>query len=142
MERLYALKIDGPLLRSQRQLLWKLLDAACRKTPFLFQDDRNRGLMEGLVAMLEEIADQAHDRYGIDCLLEATTEVVEVTSDDDRCDCAQPGYFCSGVPGILAHAENGRVSPDTAVQRCDLCERYPSDEAARTKLRDLDMLDS
>jgi hypothetical protein len=82
MERRYSLKIDGPLLREQRQLLLKVLDAACRKTPFLFQDDNDRNLLEGLFEMLDEIADQAHDRYGIDCLLEAAVEDAIEISDD------------------------------------------------------------
>ena len=141
-KRHYSLKIDGPLLRSQRQLLLQVLDAACRKQPLLFQDDNDKDLLEGLVAMLDEIADQAHDRFGIDCLQEATDADAKEISDDTRCDCEQPGYFCSGVPGILAHVENGRVSPSTEVERCDLCERYPSNEAAREKLSELDLLDS
>jgi hypothetical protein len=122
-------------------LLLKLLDAACRKTPYLFQDDHDRDHLEGLVAMLDEIADQAHDRFGIDCLLESTADAAEETADDPRCDCEQPGQFCSGVPGILAHVENGRVAPNTDVERCDLCKRYPSDEAACGKLRELGLLD-
>ena len=141
-KRHYSLRIDGPLLRSQRQLLLQVLNAVCRKMPLLFQDDNDRYHLEGLVALLDEIADQAHDRFGIDCLLEATAEVAEESEQDTRCDCEQPGYFCSGVPGILAHVENGRASPNTEVERCDLCERYPSDEAAREKLRELGLLDS
>ena len=129
-------------MRSQRQLLLQVLDAACRKQPLLFQDDNDRYHLEGLVALLDEIADQAHDHFGIECLLKATDADAEENSDDNRCDCEQPGYFCSGVPGILAHVENGRVSPNTEVERCDLCERCPSDEAAREKLRELGLLDS
>ena len=53
------------------------------------------------------------------------------------CDCELPGYFCSGVPGILAHLQDGRLAPDARVERCDLCERYPSDLAARQRLREL-----
>jgi hypothetical protein len=52
-----------------------------------------------------------------------------------QCDCEQPGYFCSGVPGILAHLEDNKLAADTAVERCDLCERYPSDAAARRELK-------
>ena len=106
MKRHYLLTIDGPLLRNQRQLLLKLLDAACRKTAFRFEGDNDRALLAGLAAMLDEIADRAHDRFGIDCLLETTDEEADQTADGDRCDCEKPGFFCSGVPGILAHVEN------------------------------------
>lgn len=57
--------------------------------------------------------------------------------DDDRCECEKPGFFCSGVPGILAHMENGRLAEGAVVNRCDLCQRYPSDDAAFEKLRGL-----
>jgi hypothetical protein len=139
MEQHYSLKIDGPLFRRQRRLLLQVLDAACKKTQFLFAEQSDRDLMEGLVAMLDEIADQAHDRFSIDCLLKATA-IAEAATDDSHCDCERPGYFCSGVLGILAHVENGQVTPNTDVERCDLCERYPSDAAAREKLRELGML--
>jgi hypothetical protein len=58
---------------------------------------------------------------------------------DEVCDCEKnlPGTFCSGIPGILARVENGRVVPGTKVERCDACERYPSDEAALQKLIEL-----
>ena len=67
--------------------------------------------------MLDEIADRAHDRFGIDCLLETTDEEADQTADGDRCDCEKPGFFCSGVPGILAHVENSRVARNTKVER-------------------------
>ena len=53
------------------------------------------------------------------------------------CECEQPGYFCSGVPGILARVENGRLVEGAKVERCDLCCRYPSDKAAFDKLVEL-----
>ena len=37
MKRHYLLTIDGPLLRNQRQLLLKLLDAAPAKRPFVLK---------------------------------------------------------------------------------------------------------
>jgi hypothetical protein len=58
-------------------------------------------------------------------------------ASDEPCDCELPGPFCSGVPGILARVEDGRVVPGTEVQRCDACERYPSDESARDRLIEL-----
>jgi hypothetical protein len=62
-------------------------------------------------------------------------DVEPVQSSDDKCDCELPGYFCSGVPGILGHMENGRLAEDAGVERCDLCERYPTDQAAMEELR-------
>ena len=53
---------------------------------------------------------------------------------ENLCDCELPGYFFSGVPGILARVENGRLAFGAKVERCDLCQRYPSDEAAHKKL--------
>ncbi len=58
---------------------------------------------------------------------------------DERCDCQQPGHFCCGVPGILAHVEKNRLAPGCKVERCDLCELYPSDQAALEKLIELGM---
>jgi hypothetical protein len=57
--------------------------------------------------------------------------------DDSRCDCEFPGYFYSGVPGVIARVENGRLAEGASVERCDLCRRYPSDAAAREWLREL-----
>ena len=53
------------------------------------------------------------------------------------CDCEQPGYFRSGVPGILARVKNGRLVDGAKVERCDSCERYPSDKAAFETLVEL-----
>ena len=55
-------------------------------------------------------------------------------------DCELPGYFCCGVPGILAHVEKGRVAPGAKVERCDLCRRYASDQVAYEKLVELGMV--
>jgi hypothetical protein len=59
------------------------------------------------------------------------------TPREPRCDCELPGLFRTGVPGILARVENGRLVPGAKVERCDLCQQYPSDEAALAKLREL-----
>ena len=56
---------------------------------------------------------------------------------DEPCACELPGAFYSGVPGILARIENARLALGAKVERCDLCQRYPSDEAAHRKLREL-----
>jgi hypothetical protein len=54
-------RIDGPLLRRQRQ--WPL-----ELTERTTHDDEEH--LEGILSLLDEIADQAHDRYGIASLLE------------------------------------------------------------------------
>lgn len=60
--------------------------------------------------------------------------------EGETCVCQEPGEFCSGVPGILAHVEGGKLASGTKVERCDVCERYRSDEAALEKLRELGMV--
>jgi hypothetical protein len=60
-------------------------------------------------------------------------------SPDDICECELPGYFYSGVPGIIGRVENGRLVPGAKVERCDSCQRYESDEAALQKLIELGM---
>jgi len=123
----YSLNIDGPDFRKQRQLLLKLRGLAAGRIPNV-PDPGDRELLEGLIELTDALADQAHDRHGIDCLLDA---------EDGPCECEKPGRFCSGVPGILAHMENGRLALGAKVERCDVCQRYPTDEAALKKLREL-----
>ena len=125
----YTLNIDGKLFRSQRELLMKIADLARQNRPYS-PTPGDEVLFEGLLELNDAIADQAHDQHGIDCLL--------VDEDDTRCECEKRGFFCSGIPGILAHMENGRLAEGAKVNRCDLCQRYPSDEAAFEKLRQLD----
>jgi hypothetical protein len=65
----YDLHLDGGLFRAQRELLLKIADLARRKQPYEpapGDDD----LLEGLAGLTDAIADQAHDRYGIECLLD------------------------------------------------------------------------
>ncbi len=123
----YALRIDGPLLRNQRRLLGRLFEAASSDARDSLDAHDDRDLLMGIVELLDEIADQAHDRHGIDCL----------EPGGGRCECEEAGYFNCGVPGILAHLTDGRLPADASVERCDLRRRYPSDEAARQKLREL-----
>lgn len=130
----YVMCIDGPLFRSQRALLIRLADLA-RKKQLYEPLPGDVDLLEGLLGLTDAIADQAHDRHGIDCLLAA--EATPSAENDDRCECEKPGYFCSGVPGIVARMENGRLAEGAVVNRCDLCQRYPSDGAAFEKLREL-----
>jgi hypothetical protein len=61
------------------------------------------------------------------------------TLEHEPCECEQPGHFRSGIPGILAHLEDGRLVPGASVERCDLCQRYPNDETALQKLVELGM---
>ena len=65
----YALRIDGRLFRRQRQLLVKLLDVVLHDKAYAPAAE-DADLLEGIAALLDEIADQAHDRHGIECLLE------------------------------------------------------------------------
>lgn len=124
----YELQIDGPLFRYQRGLLGRILDAVRQENPYVPRQ-HDIELLEGLVGLTDAIADQAHDRHGIACLLD--------DEDDNRCECEKPGHFYSGVPGILARVVGGVLEDGTKVERCDLCQRYPSDEAAFEKLREL-----
>jgi hypothetical protein len=118
--------IDGPAFRKQRQLLLSLATLA-REGETYRASSADQDLLDGLVNLTDVIADQAHDKHGVDCLLEPGI----------TCDCQKPGYFCSGVPGIVAHVENGQLSSGSKVESCDQCQRYPSDQAARDKLVEL-----
>jgi hypothetical protein len=65
----YTLRIDGQLFRRQRQLLLKILDAVSRHERYV-PAASDAELLEGATALLDEIADQAHDQHGVDCLLD------------------------------------------------------------------------
>jgi hypothetical protein len=64
----YALSIDGPTFRAQRELLLQLLESSQRPTLLDLRPEQGE-LLEGLIQLAEAISDQAADRYGIDCLL-------------------------------------------------------------------------
>ena len=68
----YALRIDGPLLRRQRQWLLELTERTSK-------DDRDH--LEGIISLLDEVADQAHDRHGLATLLRIEGE--ETPADRD-----------------------------------------------------------
>lgn len=70
----YHLQIDGPLFRAQRELLSQWKDAAEKETPFV-PAPAHESLLDGLIQLTDEIADQAHDRHGLDCLLDADHNV-------------------------------------------------------------------
>ena len=61
--------IDGPTFRLQRQLLLKLQQLAAGRISNVL-DPGNQELLEGLIELTDALADQAHDNYGIDCLLD------------------------------------------------------------------------
>lgn len=65
--------IDGPTFRKQRQLLLKLRDLAAGRIPNV-PDPGDRELLEGLIELTDELADQAHDKHGVDCLLDTVEE--------------------------------------------------------------------
>jgi hypothetical protein len=44
------------------------------------------------------------------------------------CGCEEPGLFNCGIPGILAGQP--RSKGHRYIERCDICERFSSDEAA------------
>jgi hypothetical protein len=134
----YNLRIDGPLLAKQRELLIGVMDTVYRGEPYRAGSPDDEEHLQGLVSLLDEIADQAHDRHGLDSLMK-TDEPDEGAEPSNTyvCDCQRLGEFCSGVPGILAHLENGRLAEGAKVERCDLCRRYASDEEALDKLREL-----
>jgi hypothetical protein len=66
-----------------------------------------------------------------------TETILEAAKIDlGLCECQRPGRFCSGVPGILAKVrKDGRLAARAKVERCDLCRRYPSDQAAYRALQ-------
>ena len=135
-DKTYHLRLDGKLFRQQRELLMRLVALVHGKRAYTPKPG-DEALLEGLLSLTDGLSDQAHDRHGIDCLLDDAKATALGNEDDDRCECAKPGFFCSGVPGILAHLENGRLAEGARVNRCDLCQRYPSDEAALEKLQEL-----
>ena len=60
--KLYALHLDGESLRKQRILLSELQKRVIGNPPDV-------ETLDGLINLLDELADQAHDRHGIDGLL-------------------------------------------------------------------------
>jgi hypothetical protein len=115
----------------------KTFDTVFHGEPYVPAANDDEDLLCGVMALLDEIADQAHDRHGIDSLLDPEPGEDLGVHNRYRCDCEEPGFFCSGVPGIVAHLENGRLPAGAKVERCDLCRRYDSDEAALQKLKEL-----
>jgi hypothetical protein len=69
----YTLQIDGKLFRDQRKLLITIADLARHQQPYK-PSPGDEELLEGLLNLTDAIADQAHDRHGIDCLLDDTCQ--------------------------------------------------------------------
>jgi hypothetical protein len=65
----YALRINGPLLADQRRLLLKVMDTVFRGDPYVAESPHDEEMLQGILALLDEIADQAHDRHGLDSLI-------------------------------------------------------------------------
>ena len=64
----YGLSIDGPAFRAQRELLMQLSESSQRQVALALSPEQGE-LLEGLVNLTDAIADQAADRYSIECLL-------------------------------------------------------------------------
>ena len=73
-ERHYTLNdIDGPMFRKQRQLLLSLASLAQEGKAYE-ANEADQELLDGLVNLTDVIADQAHDKHGLDCLLDIAAE--------------------------------------------------------------------
>jgi hypothetical protein len=68
-DKTYRLHLDGNLFRSQRELLMRLVALVHGKQAYKPKPG-DEELLEGLLSLTDEIADQAHDQHGIDCLLD------------------------------------------------------------------------
>jgi hypothetical protein len=51
----------------------RIFEAAVNDVPYVPASD-DAELLNGILALLDEITDQAQDQYGIDCLLENDSE--------------------------------------------------------------------
>jgi hypothetical protein len=56
--RSYSLRVDRELLARQQRLLAEVIDAAGHRRPYLLQQAQIQELLEGVLALLDEIADQ------------------------------------------------------------------------------------
>ena len=65
MANLYEYELDGPLFRRQREWLWRV-SAEIRRHGRYSPQPGDLDLIAGLINMTDALADQAHDRYGID----------------------------------------------------------------------------
>ena len=70
----YSLNIGGPEFRQQRELLQRLRGSAVAEMPYWAAAGEAESL-EGLINLTDAIADQAHDRHGVDCLLDGNPAI-------------------------------------------------------------------
>ena len=71
---MYSLNIGGPEFRKQRELLQRLQGSAEAEMPYWAAPGEAEWL-EVLINLTDAIADQAHDRHGVDCLLNGNSGV-------------------------------------------------------------------
>ena len=100
----YALRIDGPLLADQRRLLLKVMDTVFRGEPYVAETPKDGELLQGIMALLDEIADQAHDRHGLDSLIEPEPDETEEPEIPARTTSTAVNANCraSSAPGCRA----------------------------------------
>ena len=65
--------IDGPMFRKQRELLLTLIRIS-KEGRAHAANHAEQELLSGLVNLTDAIADQAHDKHGVDCLLDVADE--------------------------------------------------------------------
>jgi len=73
-DKVFQLNLDGPMLRAQRELLLRLQCYAAARVAWL-PTSGDADLIDRLIGLTDALADQAHDQYGIDCLLEGLVEL-------------------------------------------------------------------
>jgi hypothetical protein len=69
MNKTFELNIDGDLLKEQKRWLYGLA-SSIPPNPNL----------EGIINLLDEITDQAHNKYGIDCLMMLLSKLLRCKS--------------------------------------------------------------
>ena len=47
------------------------------------------------------------------------------------------GFYSGGMPDVLTDLENGRVALGALVERCDFCQRIPTDAEALAQIKGL-----
>lgn len=134
----FKLRLDGPVFRRQREMLQRMLWQLWNKGSCEVQPDAEP-LIAGLVNLTDAIADQAIDGFGIDCEIRDEPDRLE-ENESERCECEQPGYYYSGVPGIIARVVKGKLAPGDVPEKCELCDRYPYDADAAVKLAELGIM--
>ena len=85
-ENTYTLDVDGPLFRRQRKWLIDTVQLAHhmlqgKDTALLSIDRAGIEILDGLINLTDSIADEAHDRHGLDCLL---GDNEHIATDEER----------------------------------------------------------